>query len=143
MDDFAIPGVPNGFGLWPSPCKSLAIGHVPGLTIGSDNYPEPGKRPLSSVTPTIMEYENGSFYLAIGGSGGPRILTSVFQVILNLDWGLDASQAIEYGRVHDQLLPAEVKADYFVADDLLDSLRDRGHNVTGEFSLYPAGRGND
>jgi len=90
-----------------------------------------------------MEYENGSFYLAIGGSGGPRILTSVFQVILNLDWGLDASQAIEYGRVHDQLLPAEVKADYFVADDLLDSLRDRGHNVTGEFSLYPAGRGND
>lgn len=114
MDDFSTPGVPNGFGLWPSPY----------------NYPEPGKRPLSSTVPTIMEYEDGSFYLAIGGSGGPRILSSVFQVILNLIWGLDVSQAVEYGRVHDQLLPAEVETDDIVAAALLDSLRDRGHNVT-------------
>ncbi|KAL4066312.1 gamma-glutamyltranspeptidase [Scleroderma yunnanense] len=114
MDDFSIPGIPNAFGLWPSPY----------------NYPEPGKRPLSSMTPTIMEYNNGSFYLAVGGSGGSLILTSVFQVILNLDWGLDASQAIEYGRVHDQLLPRQVDADEIIPNDLLDALRVRGHNVT-------------
>ncbi|KAG6330671.1 hypothetical protein ID866_8418 [Astraeus odoratus] len=114
MDDFSTPGVPNSFGLWPSPY----------------NYPEPGKRPLSSIAPTIMEYEDGSFYLAIGGSGGSRIFPSVFQVILNLDWGQDISEAIEYGRVHDQLLPMEVDADDILPDDLLKYLRDRGHNVT-------------
>jgi gamma-glutamyltranspeptidase len=63
MDDFSIPGTPNAFGLQPSPF----------------NYPEPGKRPLSSCVPTIVE-RDGKFELALGGSGGSRILTSVLQV---------------------------------------------------------------
>lgn len=113
MDDFSTPGFPNKFGLWPSPY----------------NYPEPGKRPLSSIATTIMENEDGSFYLAVGGSGGSRIFPSIFQVILNLDWGLDVSQAIEYGRVHDQLLPTEVDVDDTLPNDLVGFLRDRGHNV--------------
>src|SRR6267154_6652817 len=102
-----------------------------GLIMSSDNYPEPGKRPLSSTSPTIIENADGSFYLALGGSGGGRIFGSVIQTILNLDWGMDVSEAIEAGRVHDQLFPLEVYADDVVPDILLTALRERGHNVTG------------
>ncbi|KAF9461274.1 gamma-glutamyltranspeptidase [Collybia nuda] len=114
MDDFSTPGVPNGFGLWPSPY----------------NYPEPGKRPLSSTAPTIIERDDGSFFLAIGGSGGSRIFGAILQVLLNLDLGLDISQAIEYGRLHDQLYPLDVDADDNYPPKLIDALRQRGHNVT-------------
>jgi gamma-glutamyltranspeptidase/glutathione hydrolase/leukotriene-C4 hydrolase len=63
MDDFSIPGYSNAFGLRPSPY----------------NYPEPGKRPLSSTVPTIIE-KDGRFEMSLGGSGGSRILTSAVQV---------------------------------------------------------------
>ncbi|KAG0253204.1 hypothetical protein DFQ27_007614, partial [Actinomortierella ambigua] len=62
MDDFSIPGRSNAFGLYPSPF----------------NYPAPGKRPLSSCVPTIVE-RDGQFELALGGSGGSRITTAVMQ----------------------------------------------------------------
>jgi len=114
MDDFSTPGFPNAYGLWPSPY----------------NYPEPGKRPLSSTAPTIIEHPDGSFYLAIGGSGGSRIFGSIFQVLLNLDWGLDVSAAIESGRLHDQLYPSILDADNIYEKDILRDLRRRGHNVT-------------
>ncbi|KAH7914136.1 gamma-glutamyltranspeptidase [Hygrophoropsis aurantiaca] len=114
MDDFSVPGSPNGFGLWPSPY----------------NYPEPGKRPLSSTAPTIVENEDGTFYLALGGSGGSRIFGVLFQVMINLDWGMDVSQAIEAGRVHDQLLPLEVDVDDILPKEFIDALKVRGHNVT-------------
>ncbi|KAI1794183.1 gamma-glutamyltranspeptidase [Ganoderma leucocontextum] len=120
MDDFSTPGTPNAFGLYPSPF----------------NYPEPGKRPLSSTVPTIMEHEDGSFFLAIGGSGGSRIFPAIFQVLLNLDWGMDVSAAIEYGRLHDQLFPTMVDADDILPPALLDGLRAKGHNVTGEQQLW-------
>ncbi|KDR75924.1 hypothetical protein GALMADRAFT_68202 [Galerina marginata CBS 339.88] len=113
MDDFSTPGVPNGFGLWPSPY----------------NYPGPGKRPLSSTAPTILEHADGSFYLAIGGSGGSRIFPAIFQVLLNLDWGMDVSQAIEFGRLHDQLYPLVVDADDVYPRDILQDLVRRGHCV--------------
>ncbi|KIM40159.1 hypothetical protein M413DRAFT_172695 [Hebeloma cylindrosporum] len=114
MDDFSIPDVPNAFGLYPSPY----------------NFPEPGKRPLSSTAPTIIEHQDGSFYIAIGGSGGSRIFPSVFQVLLNLDRGMDLSQAIEYGRLHDQLYPLYLDADDVFPKHILRDLRERGHNVT-------------
>ncbi|KAJ2918019.1 hypothetical protein MD484_g2380, partial [Candolleomyces efflorescens] len=114
MDDFSTPGVPNGFGLYPSPY----------------NYPQPGKRPLSSTVPTIIEHEDGSFYLAVGGSGGSRIFPAVFQTLLNLEWGFDASEAVEYGRLHDQLYPLVTDADNVYPTRILDELRERGHNVT-------------
>ena len=102
------------------------------LTSGDvDNYPEPGKRPLSSTAPTIIEHPDGSFYLAVGGSGGSRIFGTIFQVLLNLDWGLDVSAAIETGRLHDQLYPMILDADNIYDEDFLRDLRRRGHNVTG------------
>ena len=99
----------------------------------ADNFPEPGKRPLSSTAPTILEHLDGSFYIAIGGSGGSRIFPSVFQVLLDLDWGMDLSQAIEYGRLHDQLYPLTVDADDVLPMHILRDLRERGHNVTSKF----------
>lgn len=114
MDDFSTPGTPNGFGLWPSPY----------------NYPQPGKRPLSSTAPTIVENADGSFYLAVGGSGGSRIFGAIQQTMFNLDWGLDASAAVEFGRLHNQLLPEVTDADSTYPTDILDDLRSRGHNIT-------------
>jgi len=114
MDDFSIPGVPNGFGLWPSPF----------------NYPAPGKRPLSSTAPTILEDRDGSFFLAVGGSGGSRIFGSAFQVLLHQELGLDLSAAIEFGRVHDQLYPPVLEVDNIYPQNIIDGLRTLGHNVT-------------
>ena len=85
--------------------------------------------------PTILEHPDGSFYLSIGGSGGSRIFGAVFQTILNLDWGLNPSEAIEYGRLHDQLYPLYLDTDSTYPPELVDALRDRGHNVTGTHML--------
>ncbi|KAG6900534.1 hypothetical protein C0993_009111, partial [Termitomyces sp. T159_Od127] len=112
MDDFSTPGIANGFGLWPSPF----------------NYPAPGKRPLSSIAPTIVEDKDGSFYLALGGSGGSRIFPAVSQVLFNLELGLNLSAAIEYGRVHDQLYPLTVDVDDVYPQEIVDGLRAIGHN---------------
>jgi len=113
MDDSSTPGAPNAFGLYPSPY----------------NYPQPGKRPLSSTAPTIIEHSDGSIYLTIGGSGGSRIFGSIAQVLLNLDWGMDVSEAIERPRIHHQLLPTSVSAETTTDEHILDALRDRGHEV--------------
>ncbi|KAJ7346605.1 nucleophile aminohydrolase [Mycena albidolilacea] len=113
MDDFSTPGTPNGFGLWPSPY----------------NYPEPGKRPLSSMVPTIVEHEDGSLTV-VGGSGGGRIFGAIFQTLLNLDWGLDAREAVEYWRVHTQLLPEIVDVDEGYPAHILAGLLERGHRLS-------------
>ena len=97
-----------------------------------DNFPEPGKRPLSSTAPTIMEHEDGSFYLAIGGSGGSRIFPAIFQVLLNFEWGLDISSAIEFGRLHNQLYPLYLDADNVYPEDILRDLEERGHDIKGQ-----------
>jgi gamma-glutamyltranspeptidase/glutathione hydrolase/leukotriene-C4 hydrolase len=114
---------------------SSAWDHSTHATSGSDNYPEPGKRPLSSTVPTIVEHPDGSFFVAIGGSGGSKIFPSVFQVLLNLDWGLDIREAIEFGRLHDQLYPLVTDADDIYPEEILDDLRQRGHNVSGTVLL--------
>ncbi|KAJ3909984.1 gamma-glutamyltranspeptidase [Lentinula edodes] len=114
MDDFSVPGTPNAFGLWPSPY----------------NYPEPRKRPLSSTVPVIVENADGSFYLSVGGAGGSLIFTAILQVFLHLLQGINLLEAVEHGRLHDQIYPAVTVADNIYPEDLLDALRVRGHNVT-------------
>ncbi len=92
MDDFSVKtGVPNLFGVVGKEANAIA----------------PGKRPLSSMTPTLLT-RNGQIALVIGTPGGSRIFTSVFQVICNLyDFGLAPAQALAAPRVHHQLLPAD------------------------------------
>jgi gamma-glutamyltranspeptidase/glutathione hydrolase/leukotriene-C4 hydrolase len=132
MDDFSTPGVPNAFGLWPSPClDSFCTEPVVFCLSFPDNYPEAHKRPLSSTAPTIIEHSNGSFYVALGASGGSKIFPALFQVILNLDWGLDIGSAIEYGRLHHQLYPEWIEADFTYPRELLLGLEARGHALHG------------
>lgn len=91
MDDFsAQPGVPNAFGL-----------------VGSEaNAIEPGKRPLSSMSPTIVVRESRPI-MALGGAGGPAIITAVLQVIVNvLDLEMALPQAVSHPRFHNQYLPS-------------------------------------
>ena len=115
MDDFsAKPGVPNMFGL-----------------IGKEaNAIQPGKRMLSSMTPTIVE-RNGELFLVLGAPGGSTIITAVLQTFLNVtEYGMDLPDAVAAPRFHHQWLPDEVlyEPDAF-SPKVADSLRGMGHNL--------------
>jgi gamma-glutamyltranspeptidase/glutathione hydrolase len=93
MDDFSVkPGVPNQFGL-----------------VGAEaNAIQPGKRMLSSMTPTIVE-KDGQLFLVLGSPGGSTIITSVFQTILNVvDHGMPLQRAVDAARAHHQWLPDRI-----------------------------------
>jgi gamma-glutamyltranspeptidase/glutathione hydrolase len=112
LDDFATkPGVPNAFGL---------VG-------ATANAPAPRKRPLSSMTPTIV-MKDGKPYLVTGSPGGSRIITTVLQIIVNvLDHGMNVADAVAAPRIHHQWLPDEVFAEKTYPEDVLKSLEARGH----------------
>ncbi|KAF8985330.1 hypothetical protein BGZ46_004895 [Entomortierella lignicola] len=114
MDDFSIPGRANAFGLQPSPY----------------NYPEPGKRPLSSCVPTIVE-RDGKFEMSLGGSGGSRILTAVLQTMLSVyNYDFNIMEAIERPRIHHQLMPNVVDIEEGYSKSEIEFLIKVGHNVT-------------
>ncbi|MBT3535911.1 MAG: gamma-glutamyltransferase [Rhodospirillaceae bacterium] len=115
MDDFsAKPGVPNAFGL---------IG-------GEANAIHGGKRPLSSMTPTIV-FKNGKPVLATGTPGGSRIITMVLQVLLNvIDHGMNIAEATAAPRIHHQWLPDKLFVEQGFSPDTQAVLRQRGHKVT-------------
>jgi gamma-glutamyltranspeptidase/glutathione hydrolase len=115
MDDFAAkPGAPNAFGL---------VG-------ASANAPAPRKRPLSSMTPTIV-MKDGKPYLVTGSPGGSRIISTVLQVIVNvLDHEMPLADAIAAPRLHHQWLPDQVSAERGYPEATLKALAERGHNVT-------------
>eukprot|EP01129_Flabellula_baltica_P005271 TRINITY_DN1894_c0_g1_i1.p1 TRINITY_DN1894_c0_g1~~TRINITY_DN1894_c0_g1_i1.p1 ORF type:complete len:545 (+),score=123.34 TRINITY_DN1894_c0_g1_i1:3-1637(+) len=95
--DFSSPGSSNVYGLAPH----------------EENFIEPGKRPLSSMVPSIFTKE-GKTKLVIGASGGPRIISATAQVILNVvDYKMDIKRAIEAPRVHHQNLPEVLLIDKF------------------------------
>jgi len=114
LDDFAAkPGAPNAFGL---------VG-------GKANAPGPGKRPLSSMTPTMV-FKDGRLMLVTGAPGGSRIITTVLQVILNVvDFHMNIAQAVAAPRVHHQWLPDEVVAENGSAAETISGLVARGHKV--------------
>lgn len=115
MDDFTSKaGVPNLFGLIQGEANAIA----------------PGKRPLSSMTPTIV-LRNNEPWFAIGGPGGPRIITAVLQVLVNIvDFGMDLQQAIDMPRIHHQWLPDTLFVEeYGLSDDTRQALTTRGHSL--------------
>jgi gamma-glutamyltranspeptidase/glutathione hydrolase len=115
MNDFSIPGASNAFGYIPSPA----------------NYIRPGKRPLSSITPTIVEFPNGTLYVSIGAAGGSRILTATIQNLWHiLDQDMTTSQALAQPRLHDQLVPNQVSFEYAYDNGTTAFMRERGHDVT-------------
>ena len=115
MNDFSVPGISNAFGYVPSPA----------------NYVRPGKRPLSSITPVIVEWPNGTLYLTVGAAGGSRILTSTIQNVIHvLDQGMSSLQALSQPRLHDQLLPNLVSFEYAYNNSTVAYMKGLGHNVT-------------
>jgi gamma-glutamyltranspeptidase/glutathione hydrolase len=124
MDDFSIKaGVPNAFGV-----------------VGSQaNQIEPGKRMLSSMTPTIL-LRDGEVAMVVGTPGGSTIFTSVFQNILNvMDFGMSPLEATGAPRFHHQLLPPDLiytQPDSPLPEDTLSVLGDRGYKIK---SLYNYG----
>lgn len=119
MDDFsAKPGVPNMYGL-----------------VGSEaNAIEPEKRMLSSMSPTIVEDADGELFMVIGTPGGSTIITTVFQVILNVvDHGMNIQEAVAAPRVHHQWKPDVLQYEPFgLAKDAIRNLQHRGWTVTNE-----------
>jgi gamma-glutamyltranspeptidase/glutathione hydrolase len=126
MDDFSIkPGTPNMFG----------------LTGGDANAIEPGKRMLSSMTPTIVE-KNNALYMVIGSPGGSKIITSVLQSFLNVvEFGQSMQQAVGYKRFHHQWKPDHIMFESGRMDDeVKEDLLVRGHKlmVRGPYSRVDA-----
>jgi gamma-glutamyltranspeptidase/glutathione hydrolase len=115
MDDFATkPGEANMFG----------------LVQGEANKVEPGKRPLSSMTPTIVE-KDGKLKLVVGSPGGGRIINAVLQAIINvIDFGMNAQEAVDAPRIHHQWQPDKLYVQPGVSPDTKALLRQMGHDVT-------------
>jgi len=125
MDDFTVkPGAANLFG----------------LVQGSANAIAPGKRPLSSMTPTIV-LKDGTPVLVLGTPGGARIITTVLEIILNvIDHGMTLQEAVDAPRIHHQWLPDTVGAEPFaLSPDTVRALTRRGYRIV---PLEPWGAGN-
>ncbi|RPH95597.1 gamma-glutamyltransferase [candidate division KSB1 bacterium] len=114
MDDFVTwPGKPNYFGL-----------------VGNEaNEIQPGKRPLSSMSPTILLRDGKPFIIA-GSMGGPRIITSVVLALINmLDFGMTSQEAMDFPRIHQQWMPDVLYMEPEYPFDVLSALRAKGHTI--------------
>lgn len=114
LDDFtAAPGASNAFGL-----------------VGFEaNLPGPGKRPLSSMSPTIV-LKDGRPVLVTGTPGGSRIISAVLQIVVDvLDYKMDVAAAVAAPRVHHQWMPDEVRVERGFPAETLDALKAKGHQV--------------
>jgi len=114
MDDFsAKPGVPNG----------------DGLIQGAANAIGPGKRPLSSMTPTIVVHD-GKTVMVLGSPGSSKIITTVANVLMGVvDYGMNIQEAVDAPRFHHQWLPDVVNVERWFSPDTLNTLRKMGYNV--------------
>lgn len=114
MDDFTThPGKPNAFGLIQSRMNAI----------------QAGKRPLSSMSPTIITYK-GRPVLAVGASGGPTIITGTLQTILNvLDFGLELNAAVSRSRIHHQWMPPLLFVESDLPKDVQVNLQRKGHRL--------------
>jgi gamma-glutamyltranspeptidase / glutathione hydrolase len=114
MDDFSIkPGQPNMYG----------------VLQGEANAIEPHKHPLSSMVPTIV-LRDGKFYFAVGSPGGPTIINTVLEVIVDvLDFGMNIQQAVDWPRFHHQWMPDELRMEPGFSPDTVALLESRGHKI--------------
>ncbi|KQN64042.1 MULTISPECIES: gamma-glutamyltransferase [unclassified Erwinia] len=114
MDDFsAKPGTPNVYGL---------VG-------GEANAVQPHKRPLSSMSPTIVA-KDGKTWLVTGSPGGSRIITTVLQMVVNsVDFGMNVAEATSAPRFHHQWLPDQLRVEKGFSPDTLKLLAEKGQNV--------------
>jgi gamma-glutamyltranspeptidase/glutathione hydrolase len=120
MDDFsAKPGVPNGYGL---------LG-------GEANAVEANKRPLSSMSPTLV-FKDNKPYIVTGSPGGSRIITTVTQIISNvIDHDMNIAEATHAPRIHDQWLPDEIRVEKALNIDTVKKLESMGHKVSPKAAM--------
>jgi gamma-glutamyltranspeptidase/glutathione hydrolase len=120
MDDFAAkPGVPNMFG----------------LIQGEANSVQPGKRPLSSMTPTIV-LRGGQLYMVVGAPGGARIINGVLQVILNVvDFGMTVQEAVDQPRLHHQWVPDTLYLEKGFSPDTRSLVEQMGYKLANTASV--------
>ncbi len=123
MDDFsAKPGVPN----------------ADGLIQGAANAIGPGKRPLSSMTPTIVA-RDGKTVLVLGSPGSSKIITTVANVLMGVvDYGMNIQEAVNAPRFHNQWLPDVLNVERWVSPDTVQALRKMGYNV--QIGVYESGK---
>src|SRR2546425_2916865 len=127
MDDFAAKqGVPNIYGLIQGPANAIG----------------PGKRPLSAMTPTIV-LKDGKPFLILGSPGGPRIITTVANILMGvIDYGMNIQEAVNAPRFHNQSLPDVSRVEQWFSPDTVKMLREMGHKIefgideSGEWSPY-------
>eukprot|EP00003_Mantamonas_plastica_P008834 TRINITY_DN1787_c0_g1_i1.p1 TRINITY_DN1787_c0_g1~~TRINITY_DN1787_c0_g1_i1.p1 ORF type:complete len:246 (-),score=76.86 TRINITY_DN1787_c0_g1_i1:107-844(-) len=113
MDDFSTPGLVNAFGIPPSP----------------QNYIRPGKKPLSSMSPTIV-LRDGKPELVVGAAGGSKIPTATLNTLLNyVAWNDDLFEAVQQPRLHHQYLPNELKIEQGFDAVATKYLASCGHNI--------------
>lgn len=119
MDDFAAKqGVPNMFGLIQGPANAIG----------------PEKRPLSAMTPTIV-LKDGKLFLVLGSPGGPRIITTVANILIGVvDFGMNIQEAVNAPRFHHQWLPDVVRVEQWFSPDTVKRLEQMGHKV--EFGIH-------
>jgi len=116
MDDFAA---------------KVGVANVFGLVQGEANTVAPNKRPLSSMTPTIVLDKDGKPFLATGSPGGSRIITTTLQVILNIiDYNMNLQSAVNNPRMHSQLWPEEIGVEQGISVDTINLLKKMGNTVT-------------
>lgn len=114
MNDFSTPGAVNAFGYAPSEA----------------NYIAPGKRPLSSISPTIVEYPDGSLFFISGSAGGSRIITATAQIVHHaIDQNMTSHEALLEPRMHDQLSPNYVSFEYEYDNATTAYMESLGHVV--------------
>ncbi|MGP5792915.1 gamma-glutamyltransferase [Psychrobacter celer] len=120
MDDFsAKPGTPNGYGL---------LG-------GEANSVEANKRPLSSMSPTLV-FKDDKPYIVTGSPGGSRIITTVTQIISNvIDHDMNIAEATHAPRIHDQWLPDEIRVEKALNIDTIKKLESMGHTVSPKAAM--------
>ena len=114
MDDFAAKqGVPNMYGLIQGPANAI----------------EPGKRPLSAMAPTIV-LKDGKLFLVLGSPGGPRIITTVANILMGVvDYGMNIQEAVNAPRFHHQWLPDVARVESGFSPDTIKRLEGMGHRV--------------
>lgn len=122
MDDFSSkPGEPNLFGLIQGPANAIG----------------PNKRPLSAMTPTIV-LKDGKLFLVLGSPGGPRIITTVANILMGVvDYGMDIQTAVNAPRFHQQWLPDLVRVEQWFSPDTVHTLERMGYKV--EFGVKDGG----
>ena len=115
MDDFSVaPDTPNAYGL---------------VDTRGANAVAPGKRPLSSMTPTILDRQ-GELFMVSGSPGGPRIISTTLLTVLNVvDWKMDPQAVVAAPRFHHQWDPNRLRVEPETADEVIEALEALGHDV--------------